>query len=315
MTRKKLSVRPAALAALMFFATAASAGPLAYYIQGDKNLPNAPSYDWYYGCSPTSAGMMMGFYDINGFDGRSYTNLVAGGQAEPSTWPYAPGSSSPLADKTIASPGHIHDYYSDDANRGKDNYGDSGDDRKTGLHENDSLADFMGTSQDSVGSINGSTTFYYWTDGTKLTGQDAYNYGISDKDGMYGMWEYLGYAGYTAPKSNFYTQLIQGTDSPKGATFADYVALIDAGMVVMVQVAGHSMFGYGYDAPGNTINFYNTWDGSSHNMVWGDSYEGMRHWGITVFEPAGGPPIPEPSTMLLFGSGLAGLAGALKKRR
>ena len=34
-----------------------------YMIQGANTLPNAPDYEWWYGCSPTSAGMMMGFYD------------------------------------------------------------------------------------------------------------------------------------------------------------------------------------------------------------------------------------------------------------
>jgi hypothetical protein len=303
----------AALVAVLFFAAAASAGPLGLYVQGGI-LPNAPNYLWNYGCSPTSAGMMMGFYDINGFGGLSYGNLVSGGQAESSTFPYPP-TQSPLADKTIASPGHIHDYYADDNNRGNTKFLNSGDDRTTGLHANDSLADFMGTSQDSVGNANGSTTFYYYTDGSKLTGQDAFNYGIGDLDGMYGMWEYFGYAGYTAPKSNFYTQLISSYGQ-NGATFADYVALIDAGMVVMIQVSGHSMFGYGY-GPNNTINLYNTWWNTQETMVWGGSYQGMNQWGITVFTPAGGTSsVPEPgSTIALLCMGLAGLASIRTKRQ
>jgi hypothetical protein len=45
-------------------------------------LSNAPAYDWWYGCAPTSAGMMMGHYDINGYAGLRYDNLVPGGTAE-----------------------------------------------------------------------------------------------------------------------------------------------------------------------------------------------------------------------------------------
>ena len=41
-----------------------------------------PSYVWWYGCAPTSAGMMMGYYDQKGYGGLSYGNLVSGGTAE-----------------------------------------------------------------------------------------------------------------------------------------------------------------------------------------------------------------------------------------
>ena len=40
----------------------AGADELGFYAQSDVNL-NGPSYGWWYGCSPTSAGMMMGYYD------------------------------------------------------------------------------------------------------------------------------------------------------------------------------------------------------------------------------------------------------------
>ncbi len=49
-------------------------------------------------------------------------------------------------------------------------------------------------------------------------------------------------------------------------------------------------------------------------MAWGGTYSGLggsnlAQWGITVFEPSGGSPVPLPSTFLLMVSGLAGLAG------
>ena len=34
----------------------------------------APDYEWWYGCSPTAAGMLMGHYDINGYGG-SYCQI------------------------------------------------------------------------------------------------------------------------------------------------------------------------------------------------------------------------------------------------
>ena len=50
--------------------SSASAGELGFYAQGGVNL-NGPSYGWWYGCSPTSAGMMMGYYDQKGYGGFS----------------------------------------------------------------------------------------------------------------------------------------------------------------------------------------------------------------------------------------------------
>jgi hypothetical protein len=35
------------------------------------NLTNTANYQWWYGCSPTAAGMLIGYYDRNG-----YSNLV-----------------------------------------------------------------------------------------------------------------------------------------------------------------------------------------------------------------------------------------------
>ena len=48
---------------------------LAFYRQGVNPLPGAPNYDWWYGCSPTSAGMLMGYYDNNGYAGLNYTPM------------------------------------------------------------------------------------------------------------------------------------------------------------------------------------------------------------------------------------------------
>ena len=64
-----------------------AADTLGYYVQGSTVNLGGPAYDWWYGCSPTSAGMMMGYYDIHGYAGQSYANLVPGGTAENSTFP------------------------------------------------------------------------------------------------------------------------------------------------------------------------------------------------------------------------------------
>lgn len=310
--KKKLSPLGIAVVSLCFFSVLLISAPArAYEIAAHSQgtiLSDAPDYDWWYGCSPTSAGMMMGYYDINGYDGLYYNNLVPGGSANLSTF----GAGPYIANNAIASLGHIADFYSG-------GYGASGDDVSAPWHSFDSLADFMGTSQDSVNNPNGSTTFWFYTDGSPLYARDIYADGPSyyDRSGMYGMWEYVNYCGYGSGDPtddiNFYNQYVD-TYKIKGSTygqftFGDYKTEIDAGRVVMIHVTGHSMFGYGYgydDEDNELIYLHDTWDEGEHTMAWGGSYDGLGLRGVTCFTPTGGV-VPIPGTVLLLGSGLLGL--------
>ena len=170
---------------------------LAAHAQGGI-LGNSPDYEWWYGCSPTSAGMIMGYYDRNGYGGSNYNNLVPGGVAELSTF----GNPGAIANQAIASTGHQDDFY-DASTYGYNTgggvgsgYGQSGDDLAPPWHSFNSLADFMGTSQDALGSSNGNTWFWNYTDGSRLYAWEMPGHGIADYSGMYGLWEYEQYAGY-----------------------------------------------------------------------------------------------------------------------
>lgn len=258
-------------------------------------LPNTGDYTWTYGCSPTSAGMMMGYYDRNG-----YGNCVPGGTAETSG--YAGGA--PLATAAIASSRHISDFY-----RGA--YQASGDDvsgSPTGPLN--CLADFMGTSQDACGNKNGWTTFWNYTDGSVMTAAAIYSYGSSyyNTDGMYGIKEYLNYCGYNPDPTKIYSQYILGyKGNTLGFTLAQYEAEIDAGRPVIIQLEGHSMLGMGYVTGTSTIDVYDTWSAGPHTMTWGGSYGGMNQYGVTVVQQ-----IPEPMTVTLFG---AGVLAVLRRRK
>ena len=46
--------------------------------QGTNQIQDVPTFDWNYGCAATAAGMMMGYYDRNGYS-NMYTGSVNGG--------------------------------------------------------------------------------------------------------------------------------------------------------------------------------------------------------------------------------------------
>ncbi|UCG58367.1 MAG: hypothetical protein JSU70_02445 [Phycisphaerales bacterium] len=262
-------------------------------------------YHWWYGCSPTSAGMMMGYYDNNGYQTYTYDSLVPGGVAEPETFVGPPTGWAALANNVIASAGHVADFY-------VAGYGASGDDLPPPHHSFDSLADFMGTSQDSAGNGNGWTTFWYWTNGAPFTEGDAVATGMWPSSGMYGIGEYVNYAGYDPVV--LYNQYIDAQQLPYGFTYAQYQAEIDAGRPVLIHVEGHTMLGLGYIAGAPVISVYDTWSPGPHFMTWGGAYSGLQHYGVTVMELNPGDVIPAPGALLLGGIG-ASFVGWLRRRR
>ncbi|GAH42357.1 unnamed protein product, partial [marine sediment metagenome] len=85
-------------------------------------------------------------------------------------------------------------------------------------------------------------------------------------------------------------------DNTQGFTFNDFMAEIDAGRPVLIQVAGHSMLGYGYNTTGNIVYIHDTWDYSDHQMTWGGTYSELelQHYGVTVLQLA--PAVPPSVT-------------------
>jgi len=314
-TRGKFVVALAAFGLCMLFAAGASAIPadLGSAVCGAQ-LAGMPDYDWWYGCSPTAVGMVLGKYDRDGYGVMSYDNIAPGGDAELRLTPgvsndAATRASYPIASSFIASTGYVSDFY-------VSGYGASGDDLGP-IHTFDCLADFMGTSQDAAGNWNGSTTLYFFTNGSPLHYYQIPGYGITTSSGMYGIYEYLSYAGYGGYVVDIYNQLSDNDAYGLGLTFdfdlADFQAEIDAGRPVVVHIIGHSMMAYGYDAAGN-IYIDDTWGLGTGTMPWGGSYAGSPMWGVTTVQMLA---TPEPATLclIILGGSAIGLYRTRRRRR
>jgi len=256
-------------------------------------LSDPANYSLWYGCSPTSAGMMLSWYDRHGFP-----NLVPGGDAELSTFGYTDSRVNGI----IASPGHINDFF-------RAPFGFFKDDAFLPTHDFDCLADFMGTSQDVFGNKNGETQFHFWTDNRPCKSEDLikiwpYFY---YSDGMCGMGRYVKTRGYNTPV--LYNQLIYGYNGVSaGFSFEQLKNEIDNNRGVLLHLGnefgfGHTMYAYGYEELDNSVLVFDTLNPLGQNpgrLIWGESYfyYGMTltHFGITVMQVS----VPEPASFCFF---------------
>ena len=266
--------------------------PAAKFSASAITLPNMPAYDWSFGCSATSAAMMAGHYDNMGYpdmytgptnsgimpmDNSVWGDVIINGE----TRHQCPLSATrkDIDGRTIR--GHVDDYWIKYDNSGPDPYITNG---WTEHILGECTADFMGTNQSYWSNNDGSTTFFFYTNGSPLHDYTDCEYkDPPKKDGCHGMRVFFESRGYTVIDN--YTQLIYGYGgNTKGFTYSQFKQEIDAGRPVMIQVEGHSMVGYGYDDNSNTIYIHDTWDYQDHTMTWGGNYSGMKHYAVTVVE-------------------------------
>jgi hypothetical protein len=274
--------------------------PEANIQMGINTLSNVPAFNWVYGCSATSAAMLMGYYDNSGY-ADMYNGPTNGGVCPMNNSIWGAGESPLSATHQgidgLATRGHVDDYWV--------GYGSSAPDpfitgNWTEHTHADCTADFMGTNQDSLGNSDGSTTFYFFPSGAPLYN---YNCGSDCRDGCYGLRLFTESRGYSVTAN--YNQYIYGYQgNTQGFTFDQFTAEIDAGRPVLIHVSGHTMLGFGYNTAGPVVYLHDTWDYSDHSMAWGGTYSGMQHFGVTVLqlEPtAPPPPTPTPTPIQVFG--------------
>ena len=115
---------------------------------------------------------------------------------------------------------------------------------------------------------------------TPLTCADMVSNSIHTMDGTYGRKLFYEARGYTV--TDCYSQKTDNTITG-GFSFAQYKAEIDAGRPVMLNLAGHTIVGVGYDdVLLNTVYIHDTWDNNDHTMTWGGSYSGMALQSVSI---------------------------------
>ena len=258
--------------------------------QADATLSDVPAFDWCYGCSATSAAMMFGYYDRTGYS-NMYAGPTNGGVCplDNSDWGYKECSLSAthLGYDGLAVRGHVDDYWYSYLSS-IDPYHDYVPPWSEHGYA-DCTADFMGTNQyHNWQNKDGSTRFYYYESGAPLYDYYACEGGVPPKrDGCYGIRLFVESRGYNVfyDGSNYqnYNQFIHEYVAG-GFTFDQFKAEIDARRLVLIHVEGHTMLGYGYDDPTDTIYIHDTWNHDDHSMTWNGTYSGMQHYGVTVIK-------------------------------
>jgi len=257
-------------------------------IEPEGIIANFPSYSWVFGCSAVSGAMIAAYYD-RGLYPNMYTGPTSGGvmPITDTSWPtWSDGYDTYPNNPLIAShngidgrtsKGSIDDYWIQYGSSTQDPYITGG---WTQHSWGTAIGDYMKTSQSAYDNTDGSTTFYNWTySPNKLTCVDMVTNDISQYDGTYGRKLFYEARGYTV--TDCYNQKTDNNGG--GFTLANFKAEIDAGHPVLLNLAGHSIVGYGYN--GSTIYIRDTWDSDpsqTYTMTWGGSYSGMSLLSVSV---------------------------------
>ncbi len=224
---------------------------------GEVLLGAVPAYRWHDGCAPTSAGMVLGYWDASGFP-----DLIAGDAS----------TQTAAADQAIAShgsasaPGHWEDYAQPKEYAGSGVLEDNSEEPEGDEHASDSIADFMQTSW----SVRGLS--YGWSF-TSMVGPAFADYVALVDPATTVTTQDLYWDGYTARR----------------LTFAVLQAEIDAGrpLVLYVDSSGdgvsdHAVTGIGYRETGGYPE-YACWDTWSTTVHWSRFREVSSSYGWGVY--------------------------------
>jgi len=265
-------------------------GPIAVPSRSAVILSDVPKLDWSYGCTATSAAMIAGYYDRNGYpdmytgptnDGFFPSTNAAWGEGECSL------SATHQGYDNLGVWGHVDRFWTGYGNSGDDPYGSAD---PTSTYAN-CTADYIGTNQDYWNNSDGSSTIYNYPNGSPLE-----NYSGSEsatersRDAIRGFRLFMESRGYDIYTN--YNQYIHGYEgNTLGYTLSDFRQSIDSGLPVMIHLLGHTMVGVGYESTSDLIYIHDTWDHNLHSMTWGGIYSEMQHFAVSVIMLASAPEI------------------------
>ena len=257
---------------------------------GDVLLYNPlPEAEYMYGCTPTAAAMILGYYDLYGYRGTSLSNMIEGTVALKSRATdgnaYDMDAFDTVLGRATATSSYVYRFHSRNGTPTTSaqeleysfTNGGAGPDLRTDCW--DCIADYLGTGQYWRGNGNLSTTVTYCSLEDLLTKNYSdvrYTDGVytrtityKDKALMYGLYLYVQSRGYRmdCEISGSYQVDCNGGDF----TFEDYMREIDSGRPVLISIEGHSMVGYGYNASSKEIIFDDCYE-SGQRMVWDGTY-------------------------------------------
>lgn len=261
------------------------------------NVLTVPAFNWVFGCSAVSGAMIAGYYDRNGYP-NIYTGPTDSG-VMPLTnapWPtWSDGFNSYPNNPLIASKdgldgrngkGSINDYWVQYDSSTSDPYITG---NWTQHIWGTAIGDYMKTSQSAYGNTDGSSHFWNYSSTTPLLCSSMPSMSgtvntitntLSNLDATYGRKLFYEARGYTV--TDCYNQKTDNNGG--GFTFAMFKSEIDAGHPVLLNLAGHSIVGVGYDESTSpaTIYIHDTWDDNNHTMSWGGSYSGMALQSVSI---------------------------------
>ena len=270
--------------------------------EGDVVLPNFPDYAWNYGCTPTAAAMIAGWYDSHGFE-HLYTGPSNNGVApiDDSFWtpwtdgykyyPANPISGSKMGHDGRESHGSIDSYWIKYLNLDPDPYIVNEWDE----HEYDeAIGDYMKTGQSKLKRRDGASTFMFGQlirNNGVVTCEEIYQHDSwKTKDAMLGLKHYYEAQDYNVGDCyNAYTDNISNQNGQGSFTFQDFMNEIDNGHPVLVNLYGHSIVAYGYNEAEQKIMIRTTWSSAPQQIIkmdWGGTLgTNMRMHGVVIVHP------------------------------
>ena len=254
---------------------------------GDVLLEHpVPQAEYMYGCTPTAVAMVLGYYDLFGYRGKDFSNLIDGDVQLNERGTDGDAHNMNAFDTTlgraIATEDYVYRFFERDGvettpeQELEYSFVDGGDELDISVWN--CLADYLGTGQYWRSMSNKATRLAYTTleelvlstRMTTITG-DGYTREVAEKylSFLYGLQLYVQSRGYSL---DYEITASRQVDVKHGDfTFEDYMAEIDAGRPVLISIDGHTMVGYGYNAETQELVFDDTYQ-TDCRMTWGGSY-------------------------------------------